>query len=137
MIECKETEGNTIPRSKLLRDESVHQYEALIQWQRYYPQNIAGYLCHLGEPTLVVWVPVLALKGTNSINPGLIGSLGVRAIDLSSSRVDWQYLFLGGDDASTESSRSQDAIKQKNLHDSVQELQETALEDISQRKLWE
>ncbi len=90
MIEAKETAGSSIPLSKLTRDQSVHQYNSMMDWTRD-PRCRAGYLVHLGASRTVLYVPVGEVSGFSSVTCGR----GYRGCCLETESVDWLHLFLG------------------------------------------
>lgn len=94
-VEAKETAEKTIPRSKLLRDKSYHQFKALEEWSKSHSRCVAGYLCHLGGVHSILWVPYSIIPQIESVSLDALKVEGVRHIDLTKGRVDWIYLFLG------------------------------------------
>lgn len=65
LLECKETEGSSIPFSLLTRPKSRHQLDEMLRFERAHPHNRAGYLCMLREG--FVFVPPHLISGEGSI----------------------------------------------------------------------
>jgi len=60
LIECKETDGDSIPYSKLFRDASSHQYAALRGWRECHPHALALYFCRIRDQIGVVPVEFIS-----------------------------------------------------------------------------
>ena len=66
MVECKETVEERLPFSKLLREQSRHQWEAMTRFRASHRKNIAGYLCRVRGG--FVWAFVEQIHGEGSVS---------------------------------------------------------------------
>lgn len=67
LVECKETSENVIYISKLKREESKHQFEALKDWRNTHKNAIAGYLLFFKEEKILKFIPIEDLPQQGSI----------------------------------------------------------------------
>lgn len=91
LLECKETSKDRLHVSKLYRDQSSHQLQALIEWSRKDVNNIAGYLILFKAINFISFLNVKDFDG----NQGAIlpTSPNVKTSQLD-SRFDLEKLLL-------------------------------------------